>query len=301
MNEFFVTVLAIIVLLLGVFSFFSLIKEQRKKSALQSVLQMISGDNNTVPSFEIVDNSTSYQQKISKYLLSKRAYLSLTITFLTIVVGWQFFPNLIFLWILASSLSCLLALLVLFLIWTGKRELLAMSEQFPEALDLVSRAAKVGISPDAVLGEIVGSFPDPISKIFQEINGLRDAGLPMDLSCERVYQKYPIKELLYLQAILSIQRKVGGSYSHLIEMLAKNMRERKQKDKRINVATSEARTAAKVVSLLALGSIFSLFFLNKDQFLFLLNDPSGHSILIYCAVSILIGFTSIRQLLRTVK
>ena len=123
----------------------------------------------------------------------------------------------------------------------------------------------------------------------------------MDMACEKVYPKCPLKELLYLQAVLSIQRNVGGSYANLIEVLAQSTRERQRKEKQVNVATSEARTAAKVVGLLGLGSIVSLFFLNRDQFLFLIHDASGHSILLYSIFRIAAGFLIIRQMLRSVS
>ncbi|MBE7637287.1 hypothetical protein GUA87_10560 [Sneathiella sp. P13V-1] len=301
MTKYLILCASLTIFWLGGYILFRLYKERKRHECIRlaSLLKVQDIKNSSEP--QTTESEIGVREKLFQYLMSRRVVWALCGFGASLLIVWRTFPHLFIPWLGLALIWATVTMTVLVLRWRKSRELSKMTEQFPETLDLIVRAAKVGVTPDAVLREIGGNIPDPLCRVFEEIEGLRFAGMPMEVACQKVHFNYPLKELLYLQAVLSIQRKVGGSYAKLVEVLAQNMRERQQKEKRVNVATSEARTAAKVVGLLALGSIVSLFFLNRDQFLFLIQDASGHSILLYSALSIASGFFIIRQMLRAVS
>jgi len=178
-----------------------------------------------------------------------------------------------------------------------ERKLRLISSQFPEALDLMVRGAKVGLSIEETIHHIQTDLQAPLSGIFKEISDNLGIGISLEESLERIAGKMPLREFRYMAAILTIQRKTGGQYAAILEKLSQNIRDHHEQSKRLKSLTAEGRMAANVVAVLTIGSALAMFFLNPDQFNFLINDPSGQDILLYSALSVGTGLLFIYRLL----
>jgi len=176
-----------------------------------------------------------------------------------------------------------------------------LSNQFPETLDMIARNARVGVTLEESFQHIQSELPKPISSLFSEISSNLSIGIPLVESLEKIVVKLDLKEIRYLSAILSVQRRSGGKYAEIIGKLSQNIRDQHEQKKRINAVTAEARTAAKVVAIIAGVAAFSMIFINPGQFEFLLIDQSGQLLLMYCIGSILAGFLIIFRMLSSLN
>ncbi|MEH6494297.1 MAG: type II secretion system F family protein [Pseudomonas marincola] len=176
-----------------------------------------------------------------------------------------------------------------------------LSTQFPETLDMIARNARVGVTLEESFQHIQSELPKPISSLFGEISSNLSIGIPLVESLEKIAVKLDLREIRYLSAILSVQRKSGGKYAEIIGKLSQNIRDQHEQKKRINAVTAEARTAAKVVTIIAGVAALSMVFINPGQFEFLLTDQSGQMLLMYCTGSILVGFLIIFRMLSSLN
>ncbi|MEP3246596.1 MAG: type II secretion system F family protein [Sneathiella sp.] len=176
-----------------------------------------------------------------------------------------------------------------------------LSAQFPEALDLLVRGARVGVAPEENIGLIAEELPMPLSRHFSEISEKIGIGLSFEQTLIEASQSVGNREFRYLAATLAIQRKSGGKYADILDNLSKVLRERLEQEEKIQAATSEARLSAKIVGALVLAVCVLLFILNRAQFNFLINDETGFDILLYCVSSLVIGFLMMRWQIGLVK
>ncbi|MEH6402684.1 MAG: type II secretion system F family protein [Sneathiella sp.] len=176
-----------------------------------------------------------------------------------------------------------------------------LSKQFPEALDLMVRGARVGVSAENNIREAATDLPSPIASVFMEMREQLDIGLSFDSVLSDAALKNEIREFRYLAATLSVQRRTGGAYANVLENLSAVLREHQEQNERVDAVTTEAKVSAKVVAGVGVCSCILLFFQNRAQFDFLLNDPTGQYMALYCVFSIGFGLLLIRQMLETLS
>ncbi|GLQ06668.1 hypothetical protein GCM10007924_18890 [Sneathiella chinensis] len=183
----------------------------------------------------------------------------------------------------------------------GARRDRYLREQFPEALDLLVRGARVGVSLEENLRTVAREMPAPTGPFFAGMVGQLDMGVPFETVLKKVAGQTGLREYRYFVATLSIQRLTGGAYADVLHRLSRMLRDYEEQAKRADVATSEARLSARIVAGLGIVSTISLFFLNRQQFEFLATDPEGQQILLYCLGSVLTGFAVISHLVGRIR
>ncbi|WP_169545966.1 type II secretion system F family protein [Sneathiella aquimaris] len=176
-----------------------------------------------------------------------------------------------------------------------------LGEQFPEALDLLVRGARVGVSLEQNICAVGNEMPEPVSGLFKRVSELLEIGVPFEGLFVEIPVKFQIREFRYLVATLSIQRKSGGQYGDTLENLARVLRERQELDEKVKSVTAEPRLASSLIVGIVGLSVLMLYLTNPSQFEFLFRDPSGQSILFYSFTSLLLGVVSLYILVRSVK
>ena len=181
-------------------------------------------------------------------------------------------------------------------IWRNRHRRL-IAKQFPQALEMLVRGAKVGQSLDTTFLHMGRELDAPLSQVFDHLSAKRAIGQPLDQSLAEVASHQDLPEFQFMANALIIQRKSGGQYSVLLENLQANIRERFIQQEEIRSLTAEGKTAAAVVILLTIIVIAFLGAMNPDHFRFLIDDPAGQDLLLYSVFSIGLGVFCIYQLL----
>jgi tight adherence protein B len=159
-------------------------------------------------------------------------------------------------------------------------------------------AIRSGFGVVKALQLVAQEGPDPIGvefrKTFEEINlgvSLRDALLNLSNRIDSVDLK------LFVTAVL-IQRESGGNLNEILEKISTTTRERFKLAGQIKVFTAQARFSGYILGLLPFGFGTMVFFINPDYILTLFQEPAGNLLLGISIVLQVVGFMTIRKIMK---
>lgn len=194
-----------------------------------------------------------------------------------------------------------IGVIMLWQLYCKRRKRFLFTAQLPEAIDIIIRGARVGMSIQENFQVIAREMPWPIGREFQIMGEKLGIGIDLETILLSTVEETNIKEFQFMATTLILQQKSGGQYAEVLENLNVVLRERRAQSMKAKAITSEARLSAKIVASVTVGILFTLALTNENQFKFLLEDPSGRSVLMYGVASTVIGFFIISQLLRTLR
>lgn len=174
-------------------------------------------------------------------------------------------------------------------------------DQLPEAIDIIIRGARVGMSLPENFQVIAREMPDPVGDQFRTLAEKLSIGIDLETALTSAVKEIGVKELQFMATTLILQWRTGGQYAEVLENLARVLRDRRAQYLKAKALTSESRVSARIVTVVTGVILLILAATNKAQFDFLFNDPLGHNLLIYAGVSIFIGFFTLSRLLRTLQ
>ena len=171
-------------------------------------------------------------------------------------------------------------------------------EQFPEALDLMSRALRAGHAFQTAMGMAADELPPPVGPEFRKTFDQQNFGLPLREALNQMTDRVPILDVRFFVTAVLIQRETGGNLSEILDNLAHVVRERFKVLRQVRVHTAHGRFTAFV--LLALPAVLGvvLNFLNPEHMELLFKDRIGQMLLVVSVIMQTIGFFWIRKVIR---
>jgi tight adherence protein B len=171
-------------------------------------------------------------------------------------------------------------------------------EQFPDALDLLSRALRAGHAFQTALGMVGEELPEPVGPEFKKTFERQNFGLPLRDAMDELADRVTILDVRFFVTAVAIQRETGGNLAEILDNLAHVVRERFKILRQVRVHTAHGRFTGYVLLALppALGSV--LMFLAPEQMQPLFRERMGQIMLIAAMVMQTIGFIWIRQVIK---
>jgi tight adherence protein B len=199
-------------------------------------------------------------------------------------------------WPLGAAIGFVLPFIVL-KVKRGRR-LHAFEEQFPEGLDLISRALKAGHAFATGLKMVADELPEPVGPEFRKTFDEQNFGLPLKDALENLTYRIPILDVRFFATAVLIQRETGGNLSEILENLAHVVRERFKILRQVRVYTAHGRLTGYV--LLALPAVLgiALSFINPEHMNMLFREPIGQMLLMTALVMQTIGFFWIKHVVK---
>jgi len=178
------------------------------------------------------------------------------------------------------------------------RRMRAFEEQFPEALDLISRALKAGHAFNTGLKMVADEMPEPVGPEFRKTFDEQNFGLPLKDSLENLTHRMPLLDVRFFSTAVLIQRETGGNLSEILENLGHVVRERFKILRQVRVYTAHGRMTGYV--LLALPAVLSiaLSFINPEHMNMLFRERMGQMMLLGALVMQTAGFLWIKQVVK---
>ena len=84
-------------------------------------------------------------------------------------------------------------------------------EQFPEALDLLSRATRAGHAFTTAMGMVADEAPDPVGPEFKKAFEEQNFGIPLKDALTNLSERIPIIDVRFFVTAVLIQRETGGT------------------------------------------------------------------------------------------
>ena len=171
-------------------------------------------------------------------------------------------------------------------------------EQFPEALDLISRAIRAGHAFSAGLKMAADELDDPVGPEFRETFDEQNFGLPLKDALNNLSDRVPSLDVRFFATAVLIQRETGGNLSEILDNLAHVVRERFKILREVRVHTAHGRLTGYVLVALPAVLVVVLLFINPDQVNLLFRERMGQMMLTAAIVLQTIGYVWIKQVVK---
>ncbi len=157
-----------------------------------------------------------------------------------------------------------------------KRRIKKFTANFAEAIDLIVRGVRTGMTVAECLGIVGREMPDPIGVEFRAITEGIQMGLTLEECMNRFTARVPSNETRFFSIVLVTQQTTGGNLAETLAKLAGILRDRKRMRDKIRALSSEAKSSAGIIGSLpfAVGAILS--FIAPDYVSILFTTSAGN-------------------------
>lgn len=169
-------------------------------------------------------------------------------------------------------------------------------EQFPEALDTLSRAIKAGHAFTTAMGMVAEEGQDPIGPEFRKTFDEQNFGLPLKDALNNLAIRVGLLDVRFFVTAVLIQRETGGNLSEILENLAYVVRERFKILRQVRVYTAHGRMTGYVLMALPAFLAIALKFINPEHMDLLFTNHYGRLMLCGVVVMQTIGYLWIRKI-----
>ncbi len=179
---------------------------------------------------------------------------------------------------------------VVYLMYKRNRRLKRFQIQFPDALDMVTRAIRAGNALSGAIRLVGEEMPDPVGQEFRQIDEEIKLGMEPGEALFRLQGRVGTEDVRFFCTAIRIQRGSGGNLAEILDRLAEVIRERFKILSYARVLASQHRWSAILVGLspLIFGVMFQI--LHPGFFDPLFNDPLGPTLIMGGLIMEAIGF-----------
>lgn len=151
---------------------------------------------------------------------------------------------------LAASAAATLILPVFVLIAMKEARLGKLTNQLPDALDLMSRGLKVGHPVAVTVANVAKDMRDPIGTEFGIIQDQINYGDDVATAFHDFAQRVATEDANYLAVSIGIQHGTGGNLSKILNVLSQVIRDRHTMRKKIKAISAEGRLSGIILTAL---------------------------------------------------
>jgi tight adherence protein B len=201
-------------------------------------------------------------------------------------------------WAMLPAFVCGAVVPILVLMRKRTKRLSRFEEQFPEALDLLSRAIRAGHAFTTAMGMVADEAPDPIGPEFKKTFEEQNFGIPLKDALMNLGDRVPIIDVRFFVTAVLIQRETGGNLSEILDNLSHVVRERFKILRQVRVYTAHGRMTGYVLMALPAGLAITLSFINPDHVNLLFEEQMGRMMILATIILQVMGYVWIRQVVK---
>jgi tight adherence protein B len=199
-------------------------------------------------------------------------------------------------WVIGGAIGFALPFMVLRVKRT--RRMHKFEEEFPEALDLISRALKAGHAFATGLKMVADEMSEPVGPEFRKTFDEQNFGLPLKDALATLTERVPLLDVRFFATAVLIQRETGGNLAEILENLASVVRERFKILRQVRVYTAHGRLTGYVLLALPAFLAIALSFINPEHMQLLFREHMGHILIGVTIVLQLVGYFWIKQVVK---
>jgi tight adherence protein B len=178
------------------------------------------------------------------------------------------------------------------------RRLRKFEEEFPEALDLLSRAIRAGHAFQTAMGMVADELKEPVGVEFKKSFDQQNYGLPLQEALNGLAERVPLMDVKFFITAVQIQRETGGNLAEILDNLAHVVRERFKILRQVRVHTAHGRFTGYVLLGLPAFLAVALMFINPEHMKTLFTVKMGQMMVMGAIVMQAIGFVWIKQVIK---
>jgi tight adherence protein B len=171
-------------------------------------------------------------------------------------------------------------------------------EQFPEALDMLSRAIRAGHAFQTAMGMVADELPDPCGPEFKKTFDQQNYGLPLKDALNELSDRLKSLDVRFFVTAVLIQRETGGNLAEILDNLAHVVRERFKILRQVRVHTAHGRFTGYVLLALPAALAVALSFINPEHMNLLFRERMGQIMLMGAIVMQTVGYLWIKKVIK---
>jgi tight adherence protein B len=177
------------------------------------------------------------------------------------------------------------------------RRLKAFTALFANAIDLIVRGVKTGMTVAECLSIVGKEMPDPVGAEFRTITESVQMGVTLEECLNRLVMRVPTTEVQFFTIVLITQQVTGGNLAETLAKLSGILRDRKKMKDKIKALSSEAKASASIIGSLPFAVAGILSFIAPDYVSLLVTTNAGNWCLVFGAMSFGIGILVMRKMI----
>jgi tight adherence protein B len=196
----------------------------------------------------------------------------------------------------AAGVAGALAAVYFVLRYLRARRIAQFEQQLPDAIDVIVRSLRAGHPFPTAMALVAKELPDPVGTEFTAAHEELTFGLDMRAVMGNFARRVGSPDLRFLVTSVTIQNQSGGNLAEILSRLSGVMRERATLRHKIRAMTAEARASAGVMTMLPIGVVLAVGFLDPTYYGEVWDHPSFRTLLYIAGALLLTGNAIMRQM-----
>jgi tight adherence protein B len=306
--------MAVLIGLIGLYLFYASVKESPTYELRKRLRTLALEGRTGLPEdirLEILVEMTPLDKFLYKFTVIRKLHESLDkagmkmdvkmflLIFLAIVVAAFVIGALLQKGILIALAFVLIAIIgiFIFLHFKKRQRIIKFSDQFANALDMMSRSLKAGHSLAAAIQMIGNEMAEPVAGLFRSVYEEQTYGLSLSDAFANMIRRMDTPDVRFFVTAVSIYREIGGNLSEILERLAHTIRERIKIKRQVRVYTAQARLSGYILAVLPIFVFLFFYLMAEDYMMELFSIRAGYFLVIGAVVLQVIGFFVIRRIM----
>lgn len=170
---------------------------------------------------------------------------------------------------------------------------------FPVSLDMIVRMVRAGLTMKGAIRAVGNEAPPPINKIFTYLADQVEIGIVFTDALAATGDRIGMPDFRFFAVAISLQDSTGGNIAATLEILSDIVRKRRLARLKAKATTGEVRVSAYVLGSLPFVVITGLLIMSPAYLAPLITDPRGNAIVGAAIVMMILGFGTMRQMMRS--
>ena len=259
------------------------------------------GKLSAIPAVDALLRSIKLTARLETIL--EQTELELTVARLLALCGAGAFVGLVLGLLSDGGLSSIILVLLfgslplLFVLFMRSRRSRKLSEQLPEALEMMARSLRAGHALSSAFKMVTTEMPTPVSLEFGRAFEAQELGLPFEKAVADMTRRAPDNQDLKIFALsVIVQKETGGNLVEIIEKIADTVRARYKFQGKLAGLTAEGRMSSYIVGALPFFTLLFLLFANRPYVMPLFTTEAGHYFLFAGAFMWTLGFVWMKSM-----
>lgn len=169
-------------------------------------------------------------------------------------------------------------------------------EQFPEALDFLSRSLRAGHAFSIGLEMLVGDSPEPLATIFRSVLQDLHLGASLHSAFGKLINLVPLIDVRFFSSSVLLQQETGGNLSEILNKLSSVIRDRFRIKGQVRAAAAHGKVTGLVLVVLPALVAVLLMVVSPSYLLLLFVDPDGRKLVLGSVLGQILGFLCIKKI-----
>jgi tight adherence protein B len=177
------------------------------------------------------------------------------------------------------------------------KRLARFEEQFPEALDFLSRSMRAGHAFTISLEMLGEELPNPLGQEFRTLFNEHNLGAPLDVALRNFNERVPSLDARFFTSSVLLQKQTGGNLSEILTRLAYVIRERFRLKGQVKAASAHGRLTATVLTVLPIATMLGMMVVAPSYLRSMAADSDGKWLIGGAIVSQVLGNFFIKKII----